>query len=397
MPAIHPHASSRAHRRPVAAGPLLALWLLAPAALAAPSQAELEQLRQRIGVLQAELTQARGEQDRERQRLREVETQIGNLHRNRARIERELATQSKRLAGLERDYAAQERAIAGQRQALAAQVRAAYGMGRQEQLKIVLNQEDPSRLGRMLGYYGYFNRARLERIQAIDAAQQRLRAVEAEVLAEQERLVELQARHQASAAALADERAAREELLATLAGRIESQDRELARSRADEERLVKLLGSLQQALDDLTDTKAQRQPFAGQRGKLAWPARGSFTARYGRSRGVGGLRWQGVVIGAEEGGEVRAVSHGRVAFADWLRGYGLLVILDHGDGYMSLYGYNQALNKEVGDWVEGGEPIASVGRSGGNAQAGLYFEIRHRGRPVDPERWCRAGSRRGTG
>jgi septal ring factor EnvC (AmiA/AmiB activator) len=393
MPATTPPTSSPRPPRL----PLLALLLVAASAHGAPSEAELETLRERIGALQAELAEARGAQDRERQRLRDTETQIGRLHRDRTRIERDLDHHRERLAGLEGDYAEQARAIAGQRRALAAQVRAAHAMGRQEQLKIVLNQEDPARLGRMLGYYGYVNRARLERIAAIEAAQERLRRVETELLVEQERLIELQRRHQASAAALETERATREQLLAKISGNIESRDRELARTRADEARLARLLGSLQQALDDIPDAAVERTPFAGQRGRLAWPARGGYSARFGRSRGVGGTRWQGVVIGADEGGDVRAISHGRIAFADWLRGYGLLLIVDHGDDYMSLYGYNQALNKEVGDWVEEGEVIASVGRSGGNARAGLYFEIRHRGRPVNPERWCRAGGPRRAG
>ncbi|MDX1593315.1 MAG: peptidoglycan DD-metalloendopeptidase family protein [Gammaproteobacteria bacterium] len=373
---------------------LLACWTgTVPAA--PPTAGDLDALRARIATLQAELDEARGKQDREREKLRAIEVQIGNLHRDRRRIERDLARHGERLGELERERTARAREVAAQRHQLAAQVRAAHAMGRQEQLKIVLNQEDPARLGRLLGYYGYFNRARLARIAAIETALDRLRSVEDEVVAERARLDALHARHRESEAALEAERRERAELLARLAGRIEDHDRELARQRADEARLVKLLDSLQRALDEMP--AVERVPFGKQRGRLGWPARGGFSADYGQARGVGGARWQGVVIDAAEGGEVRAVSHGRVAFADWLRGYGLLMILDHGDGYMTLYGYNQALNKEVGDWVEEGEVIASVGRSGGNARAGLYFEIRHRGRPIDPRRWCRADGGRRAG
>ncbi len=363
----------------------------------APSPEDLAALRDRIRALQSELDAARGTQDREREKLRATELQIGNLTRDRQRIERDLVRHGERLAELERERAAQARAIAGQRRQLAAQVRAAYAMGRQEQLKIVLNQEDPARLGRVLGYYGYFNRARLARIGAIETALDRLQQVEGEVRAEQARLDALHERHRDSAAALERERRARAVLLEQLATRIQDQGRELARQRADEARLAKLLESLQEALDELPAVEVERVPFGTQRGRLAWPAPGRFSVGYGQARGVGGVRSQGVVIDAGEGGDVRAVSHGRVAFADWLRGYGLLMILDHGDGYMTLYGYNQALNKEVGDWVEEGEVIASVGRSGGNAQPGLYFEIRHRGRPVNPKRWCRADPQRRAG
>jgi septal ring factor EnvC (AmiA/AmiB activator) len=387
-------------RKPRLARGLLLLVAMLSGALAAapaPSPEELEALRGRIKALQSELDATRGEQDRERERLRATEVQIGNLTRDRSRIERDLERHQERLAGLERERAAQARAIAGQQRQLAAQVRAAYAMGRQEQLKIVLNQEDPARLGRVLGYYGYFNRARLARIEAIEKALDRLQQVEGEVRAERERLDALHERHRESAAALERERRSRAELLEQLASRIQDQDLELARRRADEARLAKLLDSLQEALDELPAVEVERVPFGKQRGRLAWPATGRFSLGYGQARGVGGVRSQGVVIDAGEGGDVRAVSHGRVAFADWLRGYGLLMILDHGDGYMTLYGYNQALNKEVGDWVEEGEVIASVGRSGGNAQAGLYFEIRHRGRPVNPKRWCRADPQRRTG
>ena len=376
-----------------------AFWLVVTVAAAAPtpSPEELKALRERISALQGELEAARGKQDHERQRLRETETQIGNLHRDRKRIERGLVVHQARLDELEREREVQARAVATQRRELANQVRAAYAMGRQEQLKIVLNQEDPARLGRVLGYYGYFNRARLKRIGAIETALTRLQDVEAEVLAERSRLDALRQRHDTSAKALETERRARSALLAVLTGRIQHQDRELARQRADEARLVKLLDSLQQALDEVPTVEVERTPFAKRRGGLGWPAAGGFSVRFGQSRGVGGVRWKGVVIDATEGRDVHAVSHGRVAFADWLRGYGLLMILDHGDGYMTLYGYNQALNKEVGDWVEEGEAIASVGRSGGNAQAGLYFEIRHRGRPINPARWCRANKSRRTG
>ncbi len=394
----HPVSSPSA--APRARWSLLLFGMLASVvvcAAPAPSPQELEALRGRIKALQAELDATRGEQDREREKLRATEVQIGNLTRDRQRIERDLTHHQERLSELERERTVQTRAIAGQRRELAAQVRAAHAMGRQEQLKIVLNQEDPARLGRVLGYYGYFNRARLARITAIETALDKLRQLEAEVLAEQSRLDVLNASHRDSAAALEGERRVRAELLERLAARIQDQDRELSRQRADEARLAKLLEQLQQALDEMPAADVERVSFGKQRGRLVWPASGRFSVGYGQARGIGGVRSQGVVIDAREGGDVHAVSHGRVAFADWLRGYGLLMILDHGDGYMTLYGYNQALNKEVGDWVEEGEVIATVGRSGGNAQAGLYFEIRHRGRPVNPKRWCRAEPRRRTG
>jgi septal ring factor EnvC (AmiA/AmiB activator) len=130
-----------------------------------------------------------------------------------------------------------------------------------------------------------------------------------------------------------------------------------------------------------------QQPFHSRKGKLRWPARGRLAQRFGAPRS-GGLRWRGVMIEAQEGGEVRAVSQGRIAFSDWMRGFGLLLIIDHGDGYMSLYGHNQTLYKEVGEWVDTGEVVALLGASGGRTESGLYFEMRHKGRPINPVHWC---------
>ncbi|HEY5789662.1 MAG TPA: peptidoglycan DD-metalloendopeptidase family protein [Gammaproteobacteria bacterium] len=391
----------RPGRRWLLPGLLLGLLLAGAPAAAEPDQgareAELEQLRGRIRALQQELASTRGEHDQVRERLQATEQQIAALHRDLARTESALGAQERRLATLQGERQVRLEALAGQRTALAEQVRAAYAMGRQERLKIVLNQQDPALLGRMLGYYDYFNRARLARIDAIEDLLERLRAIEEELEVERERLAALYARHQASAAALEQERAARADLVATLAGEIADKDRQLERFRNDEARLAQLLASLQRALDDIPASAAERKPFASLRGRLEWPASGRHGARFGQRRGIAGTAWQGVLIEAAEGGAVRAVSHGRVAFADWLRGFGLLLILDHGDGYMSLYGHNQGLNKEVGDWVQTGEVIASVGRSGGRERPGLYFEIRHRGQPVNPARWCRAPARRGTG
>jgi len=357
----------------------------------AATEAQLEKLRARIHGLQKELDSTRGEYDRRSGQLRRTEKQMATLHLDLARTERALGESERRLTVLEDDRRRHVVALGEQRGALAEQVRAAYATGRQERLKILLNQQDPARLGRMLGYYDYLNRARVARITAIEQLLDRLQAVEHEAAAERERFAALRERHRLSASALQDERKARAEVVATLAGEIADKGRELARFRADEARLAGLIESLQRALDDIPTVAPPQRPFGELRGRLTWPADGRLGARFGQRRPVVGLAWQGVMIEAREGQAVRAVAHGRVAFADWLRGYGLLLILDHGDGYMSLYGYNQALNKEVGDWVEEGETIATVGRSGGRQRAGLYFEIRHRGKPVNPARWCRVG------
>jgi murein hydrolase activator len=179
-------------------------------------------------------------------------------------------------------------------------------------------------------------------------------------------------------------RAERGALLAELDTSIEADGGELVRLRDEERRLVDLvteLGALLAAFP--VDSE---EPFPRLRGRLAWPVTGDIAGEFGRPRG-GGLRWNGMLLSAPEGAAVRSVYHGRVAFADWLQGLGLLMVIDHGDGYMTLYGHNDALLKEPGDWVRPGEAIGEVGRTGGRADPALYFEIRHRGEPVDPRAW----------
>ena len=156
--------------------------------------------------------------------------------------------------------------------------------------------------------------------------------------------------------------------------------------------LQKLIDSIQEIFDDAPEVEEiARQPFADLKGKLAWPVKGKLRKMFGRRKPLSNLRWQGVLIEAPSGRYVRAVSHGRVAFADWLRGFGNLIIIDHGNSYLSLYGHNESLFKAAGEWVEAGDVIGSTGDSGGQAKSGLYFEIRRNGKPQNPTRWCKAG------
>ncbi|MEE8429334.1 MAG: peptidoglycan DD-metalloendopeptidase family protein [Gammaproteobacteria bacterium] len=189
-------------------------------------------------------------------------------------------------------------------------------------------------------------------------------------------------------------RIARAEVLAQLKKQIRRKDREMRQLKIDEQRLQELIDNISEALAASASEMADQISFAKRKGRLQWPVNGKLVTRYGQDRNVGDLKWRGVLIRAPEGSDVYAVSQGRVAFADWLRGFGLLIILEHGDGYMSLYGYNQLLHKEVGDWVSGGELISNVGVSGGQTEPGLYFELRHKGRPVNPAAWLQGSPRK---
>jgi septal ring factor EnvC (AmiA/AmiB activator) len=194
-------------------------------------------------------------------------------------------------------------------------------------------------------------------------------------------------------AALRDERQA---AAAALATRLQAHGQTLEGLRRDEAQMQRLLESLREALVAIPADPPDSPPFTARRGQLPWPAAGELTARFGEPR-TAGPAWDGVFIAAAAGTEVHAIHRGRVAFAEWLRGFGLLLILDHGDGYMSLYGHNDSVLKELGEWVETGETVGVVGSSGGRDDTGVYFAIRHRGRALDPSAWCHKDQRNRAG
>lgn len=377
--------------------PTLLLLCLLPLTLGAgerqAKEAELAKLRQRINSLRGEMEVVRGRYDSLRQELRKTERTIGKLAASLRRLKRQLGEQADKLTRLNGERRQLEASVAGQRGRLEQQIRAAYMTGRQEYLKILLNQEEPATLGRVITYYDYLNRARTERIETLLGTLRELETVRHQIDEETARIEALQAQRQAEKKELEKSRAERGELLAQLKQELQSKDQQLERMLKDEKELERLILALAEALEDIPAEPGNHRPFDQLKGKLHWPTKGKQVARYGTPRELSGLNWQGVMIQAGEGAEVRAVSHGRVAFADWLRGYGLLLIIDHGNGYMSLYGRNQTLYKETGDWVETGEVIAAVGNTGGHERNGLYFEIRKDGKPTNPSRWCRLAAR----
>jgi septal ring factor EnvC (AmiA/AmiB activator) len=263
-------------------------------------------------------------------------------------------------------------------------------MGQQQYIKMLLSQEDPARLGRVVTYYRYLNQARSERIATTRDVLARLRGLEEEIQQRTRELESLRTGQLDSKAELEAARKQRAEVVAALNRKVSSQSQEIAQLRVDEERLKRLIEGLSLYMEELkVDVKGEER-FDRFRGKLHLPVRGTVEARFGELKQGGPLKWDGVLLKAPEGREVHAVYRGRVAFADWFGSLGLLVILDHGDGYMSLYGHNQALFAQVGDWVDTGQVIAGVGNSGGLGNPGLYFEIRQNGTPRNPLRWCRA-------
>lgn len=376
---------------------LLLFTALALPATAAPALSEserqakareLERLQQRLEALRAERDAVRSRFDRDQKALREVERRIGRTVRELKALERKLRTRRRKLRELRREEGALQGKLATQRELLARQVRAAWMIGRQEYLKLLLNQEDPARLGRVVVYYRYFNAARQKRIDAVRDTLDALARIAGQVREETARLETLRQRTLERQQALRADRRQRRKVVARLQAELRNREQAIAHLQENERQLRAVLEAIESSLTDLLADTGMERPFASRRGKLPWPVKGKVQKLYGKARQRSDLKWNGVRILAREGRTVRAIARGRVAYADWLRGYGLLLILDHGDGYMSLYGQNQSLFKEVGDWVEAGEPIATVGRSGGQAQSALYFEIRHNGKPTNPLRWC---------
>ena len=353
-----------------------------------PSDQELEQLRTRIQLLRDDLNIVRGVRHDVRIQLTDIERNIATTARQMRKSRQDLALNTQRL----QDLIAQRRqlhiSLARQREVLAEQIRTSYVVGRQDYMKMLLNQEQPARVGRVLAYYSYLDGARREQIESISQQMSRLSTLEEAINVENENLASANARLANEKISLIGLQHERRGILGRIDQDLNDKTERLANLNADEERLSELLRRLPQELADIPADVNVKGAFAKSKGKLAWPARGQIAAAYGAPRGAGNLRWQGVLLKAEEGAEVRAVWRGQVVFTGWLNGYGMMIIIDHGEGYMTLYAHNQSVIKEVGDWTEATEVIATVGDSGGQRQNGLYFEIRHNGKPDNPALWC---------
>ncbi len=372
------------------AGVLLSLALLAsPASMAADEPLPEEQLQQvSVAIAQIEdwLREAASDRTALEQQLSDSNAAIAS---NRAAIldtEAQILALRQELQQLERQQSELEQALASQEDLVREALRASYSSGRDSYLKLLLTQEDPSRSARMLRYYSDFNRARLDGITAYRTTLQSLDNTAARLLVTEQALQGSRQTLEQAQTALATETTRREELLAGLAEEMAARSTELDQLREDQQRLESLV---QQIRDVVINIPAPEDlaPFADARGRLPRPVDGEALNRFGQSYSDGNLHRQGIVLGAAEGTPVRAVHPGRVVFADWLRGSGLLVVVDHGAGYMSLYANTGSLIKRKGDWVNRGEPLATAGRDGGSGQPGLYFEIRHNGQAQDPAQW----------
>jgi len=266
-------------------------------------------------------------------------------------------------------------------------VQAAYSLGRQSHVKLLLNQQQPDQISRLMRYHDYMIEARAEKFDEYIGTIKRLEQVEPEITARVSQLKNARNDLVKQHKKLVLVRDEREKVLKKVRSLIKNKDDELKKMEKDRAELARVIAAVEDLIKDIPLTTDAR-PFSKLKGKLPWPVKGRAANRYGATR-QGHLKWDGILIKAKSGTKVQAIHHGRVIFADWLRGQGLLMIIDHGDGYMSLYGHNEVLLKEPGEWVRSGDTIAHAGNSGGQKHAGVYFEIRHKGKPTNPKRWCK--------
>ncbi|MFG0324816.1 murein hydrolase activator EnvC family protein [Pseudomonas sp. zjy_13] len=428
---------------------LLALSCLLSPAFAderAQTQQQLDATRQDIAELKKTLSKLQEEKAGVQKDLKTTETDIGNLEKQVEALQQELKKTEGELERLDTEKKKLQSARVEQQRLIAIQARSAYqNNGREEYLKLLLNQQNPEKFARTLTYYDYLSKARLEQLRTFNETLRQLANVEQEISSQQQQLLAQRADLDSRRQALETERAKRQQVLAKLNSDVKDRGQKLQAREQDQADLAKVLKTIEETLARqareaeearkkalLAQQEAEkrrkqaalaaaaardqaREPaeppkkarttlgpmvssdganyggaFSAARGKLPWPVNGRLLARFGDARGSDArAKWDGVMISATPGTQVRAVHGGRVVFADWLRGAGLLVILDHGNGYLSLYGHNQSLLKNAGDIVKAGEAISTVGNSGGQEAAGLYFAIRQQGRPTDPSQWCR--------
>jgi len=362
----------------------------ATSAESSDAQAKLRAIRERIDKVSRELADSLKARDRQSADLRQTELAVTSARHQIDELnaqQKELEHQQQTL-GTARDKLEGE--LRAQRQALAAELRLALRLERNGPVQLLLTQDDPLRAARMLNYYGYFGRARAAQIDAIRLQGEKLQALDQSLRENEAALAVVMGERRQHAAELESQRKERATVLASLQRESQDKSQALARLRAQQAELEQLLRNLARSLRDAPQP-APSGAFASLRGKLSWPVGGKLLARFGQQRAQG-VRWGGVVIAAERAAEVRAVAAGRVVYADWLPGLGLLAIIDHGGGYLSLYGHNDALRRSAGESVAAGDLIASAGDTGGSSRPEVYFEIRQNGKPVDPAPWFRQRS-----
>ncbi len=348
-------------------------------------RAKLEKIGKDISKLEQSIKGQSRQQDKLAGELKKIELASADLNNKISTIQKQRAALNRELIQLEKQQKKLESLKHSQQQLISQEIVAAYRLGSEEPIKLLLNQEDPEKFSRSLKYYDYFLAARAEKLASYRQTHQQLETTKSDIASREQSLAESRQQLAIEQQTLRENRQQREQLLTSLGKQIQNSQQTLNQLRNERQRLETVLKALEQRAMQLA-APASKQPFSKQKGKLPWPVSGKLTQHFGAVRNAD-ITWSGWLMQAVEGLHVHSIHHGRVIFSDYLRGYGLLVIIDHGEGYMSLYAHNQVLLRETGDWVKPGERIARVGNTGGQADHALYFEIRHNGKPTNPKAW----------
>ena len=368
---------------------ILALNLIVPldyvSAADDQQQARLEKLDRSISKLEKKLRSRDKQKDSLQNELKKVEVEASQLTGNLRKLGKEIRTVVAELSILKQQETDLQARIVQQADVIAEQIAAAHKLGDQEPIKLLLNQEDPQQIARVFKYYDYFLQARSEKIASYMNDVKSLTEVIARISSQQLALKRSQSDLKNGQEKLRGRVAKRSVTLKQLDASLVSDKKKLGSLQRERSELEEILSAVEEAVADMT-LPSNYKPFLSRKGKLSWPLKGRVAHSYGSQRS-GELRWEGWLISASAGTAVNAVHNGRIVFSNYLRGFGLLAIVDHGDGYMTLYAHNQELLKDTGDWVQSNELVARAGDTGGLNKPALYFEIRSQGKPADPKVW----------
>lgn len=356
--------------------------------LADDQKAKLDELKRNIEALKKELEATKGSRDEVHKALEKTETSIGELNRKAEQLKQELDSRKKKLNSLREERSELQLQKRQQQGNVAQYINAAYRLGQQDSLRLLLNQQEPARVSRNLKYYNYFIEARQQKIKTYVDTIARINSIEPEIAFQTTKISQNLNALDSQKQQLDNAQVQRRQVLAKLDANIVNQDQRLNALLEDRKQLERLLKRVINNVDDVK-ISSNSKAFNSLKGAIPWPIQGKVLHTYGNRRVGDALKWQGMLISSPAGTPVKAVHYGRVVFSDYLRGHGLLIIVDHGTGFMSLYAHNQSLYKTIGEWVNTGEVIASVGNSGGQKQSALYFELRHKGRPTNPKHWLK--------
>jgi septal ring factor EnvC (AmiA/AmiB activator) len=349
------------------------------------AERELQQLQQQIKQTEQQVRQQRRQLQQAEQRLQAADKALAEAARKLRDTQGRQQRLERESANLNRQQQQLQQQLAEQQQLLAEQLKSAYSLGQHDYSRLLLNQQDTGRLERVLTYYQYFNQARLRQLAQINHTVSELEQVKQQLANQQQQLqTELSALQQQQQQ-LSEARSSQQASVNELQALLKQQGNQLSYLRQNETTLQKTINELRR----LAERNRDLSGLTAGRGKYPWPLRGRVLQRFGQNR-QGGLASRGILIQGASGANVQSIADGRVIYADWLKGYGWVIVVDHGKGFMSLYGHNQSLLKQPGDNVRAGDAIAQVGASGGQADPALYFEIREKGEAVNPLNWLGA-------